>query len=136
MRKEDSVENSKSWINLSRNSLGKNVLYRNLGVVYQRIDMGEALKNFEEAYKFKKDVDLLKLKGGSLIALKRYKEALDDLNEVQRMGFASDSTFTDMAVAKYELGDKVGAVKYLETALKINPNNTTAKNNLKVLGIN
>ncbi len=123
-------------LSFAKDSLGKNVLYRNLGVVYQRIDMGEALKNFEEAYKFKKDVDLLKLKGGSLIALKRYKEALDDLNEVQRMGFASDSTFTDMAVAKYELGDKVGAVKDLETALKINPNNTIAKNNLKVLGIN
>jgi tetratricopeptide (TPR) repeat protein len=133
---QNAIKYYKDGLSFAKDSLSKNVLYRNLGVVYQRIDINEALKNFEEAYKFKKDADLLKLKGGSLIALKRYKEALDDLNEVQRMGFASDSTFTDMAVAKYELGDKVGAVNDLETALKINPNNITAKNNLKVLGIN
>lgn len=68
--------------------------------------------------------------------MKKHKEALIDLSEVQRFGFASDSTFTDLAVAKYELGDRVGAVKDLEMALKINPNNSTAKNNLKILGIN
>ena len=133
---QKAIKYYKDGLSFAKDSLSKNILYRNHGVVYQRIDMSEALKNLEEAYKFKKDADLLKLKGGSLIALKRYKEALDDLNEVQRMGFASDSTFIDMAVAKYELGDKVGAVNDLETALKINPNNTTAKNNLKVLGIN
>jgi protein O-mannosyl-transferase len=120
----------------AKDSLGKNVLYRNLGVTYQKIDQNEALKYFTLAYENKKEVDILKLKGGSYIALGRYQEALNDLNEVYRQGFASDSTFTDMAVAKYELGDRVGAVKDLETALKINPSNQTAKNNLKVLGIN
>lgn len=55
---------------------------------------------------------------------------------MQRLGFASDSTFTVLAVAKYELGDRVGAVKDLEMALKINTNNSTAKNNLKILGMN
>ena len=133
---QSAIKFYKDGLAFAKDSLSKNILHRNIGVAYQRIDQNEALKNFEIAYNYKRDVDLLKLKGGSLIALKRYKEALLDLTEVQRLGFASDSTFTDLAVAKYELGDKVGAVKDLETALKINPNNTIAKNNLKILGIN
>lgn len=55
---------------------------------------------------------------------------------MKRLGFALDSTFAVLAVAKHELGDRVGAVKDLEMALKINPNNSTSKNNLKILGMN
>jgi protein O-mannosyl-transferase len=126
----------KDGLQFAKDSLSKNILNRNLGVAYQKIDQNEALKYFTLAYQNKKEVDLLKYRGGSLIALTRYKEALDDLTQVYKLGFASDSTYIDMAVAKYQLGDRVGAKNDLENALKINPNNEIAKKNLKVLGIN
>ncbi|MCP9768759.1 hypothetical protein EGI22_12605 [Lacihabitans sp. LS3-19] len=123
-------------LQFAKDSTEKNTLYRNMGVTFQKTDQNEALKYFTLAYELKKDVDLLKLRGGTNLALGKYNEALADLNEVYTKGFASDSTFTDMAVAKYELGDRVGAVKDLEMALKLNPSNELARNNLKVLGIN
>lgn len=123
-------------LQFTKDSLSKNIMYRNLGVAYQKIDQNEAIKNFKIAYQFKPEIDLLKLIGGSYIAVGKYKEALENLNTVYVKGFANDSTFTDMAVAKFELGDRIGAINDLKTALKVNPGNEIAKNNLKLLGIN
>jgi tetratricopeptide (TPR) repeat protein len=129
------IELYSSGLAFAKENKDKSNLYINLGIAQSNIEPEKSIASFTQAYNISKEPSILKTRGNAYIILKKYKEALDDFNEVYRNGLANDSTFTDMAVAKYELGDQAGAVNDLQTALKINPANQAARNNLKALGL-
>jgi protein O-mannosyl-transferase len=111
-------------------------LYRNMAVVNQNINQSEAIRQFTIALEFGDDPkEVISSRATSYLANRQYTDALKDFNEVIRLGVATDNSYTDRAVARYQLGDKNGAIEDLRMALKINPSNKVASDNLKQIRV-
>jgi tetratricopeptide (TPR) repeat protein len=110
------------------------ITYRNLGDFEKaNISYESALKIFPE---FENNLKVYKERANMKIGMGQYPAALTDLNNLISKGFGNDTTYNIRAVARFNLGDSKGAVSDLETAVKLNPGNTEAVNNLaKIKGL-
>ena len=85
----------------------------------------EELENFlaelEKGYKNTKELDYLSDKGYVLIVLGRYKEAIELYKKIESIQPGRYSTCSNMGTAYELIGNNTEALKWIEKAVKINP---------------
>lgn len=111
--------------------------YFNRAVAYSSFDPNAALIDIEKAAPLMplKDKDKISLqKNACYLQLKDYQRVITNSEVAIKQGMNSEFIYYQMGIAKFNLGDRVGATQSLQQALKINPNFADAKNVLAKIG--
>lgn len=80
------------------------------------------LTTLEKGYKDTKELDYLSDKGFVLIILGRYDEAIELYKKIEAMEPGRYSTASNIGTAYELIGNNIEALKWIEKAMKINPN--------------
>lgn len=111
--------------------------YFNRAVAYSTIDPNAALSDLDKALPLMplKDKDKVLLqRGACYLQLKDYQKVITNSEAAIKQGFNTEYVNYQIGIAKFNLGDKAGAIQSLQQALKINPNFADAKNTLAQIG--
>jgi tetratricopeptide (TPR) repeat protein len=92
----------------------------------------EAIKIFDRSAQLNsaKANDALKEKALSRMLAKDWAGAVKDYSQLITLGISKDTAYHNRACARFRLGQKDSAIIDMKEALRINPNNTSAKYNL------
>jgi protein O-mannosyl-transferase len=105
--------------------------YFNRAVAYATFDPNAALADLDKALPLMplKDKDKVVLqRGACFLQLKDYTKVIANAENAIKQGISTEYIYYQMGIAKFNLGDRVGAIQNLDQALKINPNFAEAKN--------
>jgi protein O-mannosyl-transferase len=113
-------------------------IYFNRGITYSNAKrFQEAVNDFTKSMTKESNEKPFKVRaarGVAYLELGKLKEALEDYDFViQNAEIQNANYHVDRAVIKFNLQDKNGAIADLQTALKIDPNNQKAKENLAII---
>ncbi|MFZ4929268.1 tetratricopeptide repeat protein [Chryseobacterium sp. Mn2064] len=86
-----------------------------------REQLEEFLVKLEKGYHDTKELDYLSDQGFILIVLGRYKEAIQLYKKIESMKPGRYSTYSNMGTAYELIGENKEALKWIEKAVKINP---------------
>ena len=90
-----------------------------------------SINDFDSSIKLGNGADsLLKEKAYTELLGGNWKGAEMDYTTMITKGYAKDTAYHNRGCAKFNMGDKAGAIADIKEALKINPNYQDAKNNL------
>lgn len=71
-------------------------------------------------------------KANDAYSLGEWQKALELYESVENAGYLSDRLFYNMGNTYYKMGDNARAILYYERALRLNPSNKDAANNIKI----
>jgi len=113
-------------------------IYFNRGVTYsnaRRYD--EAIKDFTKSMTLEsneKPYRVRAARGVAYIETKRFKEALEDYDFVIANAEVPNANYyVDRSVIKFNMNDRKGAIEDLQAALRIEPSNQKAAENLRII---
>lgn len=78
---------------------------------------------------------ILKEKAFTELLAQNWPAAQTDYTTMLQLGIVKDTSYGNRACARYNMGDKEGAISDWQDALKVNPNFTDARNNLERVGV-
>lgn len=109
------------------------ITHNNLGVCYRRLGMKDkAIQEFDIAYKYDKNyVDAIYNKGVTLVIMRKYKEALDNLFVVYNLNSNDLEVMMHIAYVFYKTKDLQTAVTWINKVLTIEPQHEWANKLLK-----
>jgi len=78
------------------------------------------------------DIDSLWQKGNEAFASEQWQSALDCYSTIENHNLQSDNLYYNIGNTYFKMGDNAHAILYFEKAIKLNPSNSDAKNNLSI----
>ncbi len=111
--------------------------YYNRAIAYSNFDPQKSIEDIEKGFSLlspKEQKDALLLKGFCYLQTKEYQKTITTYAPLIANGTANEIVYSRQAIAKFNLGDKKGAIEDFERALKINPNYEEAKRSLAQIG--
>lgn len=108
--------------------------YTFLGIAYAKMNrMEEAKQAYEDSIKLNPTVEAYANLAGVYNSIKQYDLAIETVNLGLKLKPDFAEAYNNLAIAHYYKGDLNAAVRAMEKALTINPNNEMIRQNLEVL---
>ncbi|CAH0996607.1 hypothetical protein EMA8858_02739 [Emticicia aquatica] len=112
-------------------------VYFNRGITLAESNPAKAIEDYNKSLSLPSHDKEFKIRGArasAYLKLSKFKEAIEDYTyTIENMDTNPATFYTDRAVAKYNLGDKSGAIADLQKSLSLDPSNQVAQKNLKLI---
>lgn len=100
---------------------------------YARNEYEGAVADFSESLGLKEDAEVLSERAVAYFHLRQLKASLTDLNRAQELQPSNPYRYSSRAYVRDQMGDTAGAIADYEIALKLDPFDAVAHNNLGLL---